>query len=123
MSYYRSALASAVTANMTEATRLVQCSLAINEAAPSAARLLELLRSRTEIDAETLCTLRELVAKKEHKKALKACKANTSKAHTARGLLYALLGRKRLARKEFTLSLVMDTGNEIARQALKEVLI
>ena len=118
MSYYRAALAAAANSNITKAKCLVECSLAINEDAPSAARLLELLRSRTDIDPQTLTGLREHTTNKEYRKALKLCKATSSKAYVARGLLYALLGRKRLARKEFIQSMIIDSGNEIARQAL-----
>ena len=121
MSYYRAALAAAATGNKTAAIHLVQYSIAINEDAPSAMRLLELLQSQTEIDANERKMLSELAGKKEHKKALKTLKAlkiNTSKAHVAQGLLLALIGRKRAACKELYRALELDTGNEIARQAL-----
>lgn len=118
MSYYRAALAAASSGDLTGASRLVRCSLALNEDAPNASRLWELLREQNYIAPDTLNRLRALTEARHYKKALKVELPETSLAHTIRGLLFAQMGRRRNAREEFTLALTLDTGNKIAKQAL-----
>jgi len=121
MSYYRAALATAKTGNLTEATRLVQLSITLGEEAPSATQLWGLLQlsSNPFERAGDLESLRELVEGGQYRKALKMRFSKTSKAHTIRGLLYALRGRRRAARKEFTIALTLDRGNEVAWRAFR----
>lgn len=118
MSYYRSALAAACTGDLTNAARLIRCSIALDEGAPSAARLFNLLERQFQIDAEALEHLRTLTGARMYKKALKVKLAQTSRAHTIRGLLYAQIGRRRKAREEFIQALSLDKGNDLAMQAL-----
>ena len=118
MSYYRAALAASSANNLSYAIRLVKCSLAFGEKAAGAAHLLELLQQQNHIEAASLNRLRILIHEHRYKKALKIKWPRSSKTHTIRGLLYASLGRYRKARKEFTLSLMLDSGNELAKQAL-----
>ena len=118
MSYYRAALAAARKGDMTAATMLVQCSIATGEDAPSAMQLRALIRRKTAVGEDKLEILRGLVRKRKYGKALKVRLPNTAKAHTIRGLLFARLGRRRAARREFALALALDTGNTLARRAL-----
>jgi Tfp pilus assembly protein PilF len=118
MSYYRAALAAAYYGNKSKSARLVQCSLLLDEDAPSATDLLKLLSQQNNIEAEALERLRMLIGAGWYKKALKVKLPQTSKSHTIRGLLYAQVGRYRSAKGEFTLALSLDTGNELAKRAL-----
>ena len=118
MSYYRVALAFAHCGNLTAAARLAQCSLALNEGAPNALRLLELIQKYSSIDSKTRAALRELTESHKYSKALKLPLNGSPNALTARGLLYAQIGRKGAAREQFTLALAMDSGNKTARRAL-----
>jgi len=124
MSYYRAALAAANKGEMETASRLVQCSLALKEDAPSAMRLFTLLKDSAGADlgegagAGALTILRGLIEGGKYKKALKVKLPPTSKSHTIHGLLYALLGRRRAALESFTQALSMDTGNVVAKDAL-----
>lgn len=121
ISYYRAALAAAFAGDLTNAVRLVRCSLALREEAPYAERLLELLhQQRDHLDADTLNRLHMLTVDGRYKKALQMKLPQSSQAHTIRGLLYALIGRYRHAREEFALSLALDKGNDLAQQALLE---
>ena len=122
MSYYRAALAAACTGDLSGAARLARCSLLLREDAPSAVCLLELLKRHDMIDAEALNRLRTLTDAGRYKKALKVKLPRTSKAYTIRGLLYARAGRYRNAREEFALALTLDTGNELAKQAMPHCL-
>ena len=121
MSYYRAALAAAKNGDLTAASRLVRCSIAIGEDAPSAARLYELLQSRNAIGAEALSKLRLHVRNRKHAKALRVRLPDTAKAHAIRGLLFARIGRHGAARKEFSLALEIDAGNEIAMRGLQSI--
>ena len=130
MSYYRASLAAAYLGNLTTARRLVCCSLALGEDAPSALHLFHLLsgdvngsaetssatESRTK--AEVFSRLRILVEGRKYRKALRVGLPDTSASHTIRGLLYALRGRRRAAQDAFALALSMDAGNDTARRAL-----
>ena len=118
MSYYRAALAAAQKGDKTAALRFVQCSIASKEDAPSALRLFHILRVGTSVDLDSLKSLRRLTENSKFKKALKVKLPYTSKSRTIRGLLYAQLGRRLDARREFALALAMDTGNDLARRAL-----
>ena len=118
MSYYRAALAAARAGNLTAAERLVKCSILVNEDAPSASKLHELLQSNAELGTDALRKLRALVKNGKYKKALKIRMPSISKTHTVRGLLYAHLGHRYAAREEFALALALDTGNALARSAL-----
>lgn len=118
MSYYRAALAAASAGDLSAAARLTRCSLLLGEDAPSAACLLELLKQQAIIEPEALTRLRALTDAHSYKKALKVKLPQTAKAYTMRGLLYAQMGRYRKARKEFGLALKLDTGNDLAKQAL-----
>ena len=118
MGYYRAALAAASTGDMTSAARLARCSIALGEAAPSAVRLLELLRQRDTIDIKALDRLRALTGGHKYKKALKLKLPRSSRAHAIRGLLYAKIGRYRKSRDEFALALALDNGNALAKQVL-----
>ena len=120
MSYYRAALAAARSGDLTNSARLAQYSLSLNEEA-DANGLLELLRQQNSIDAETLDRLRILITARRYRKALKIKLPQTSKVHTIRGLLYAQMGRHRKARTEFAQAIVLDTGNDLAKLALREV--
>ena len=121
MSYYRAALAAAKNGDLTAASRLVQCSIALGEDAPSAERLRDLLHSNTIIGEDALVKLRELAGRRKYAKSLRVRLPDTSKAHTIRGLLFARIGRRRAARREFALALALDAGNELARRALRAV--
>jgi len=118
LSYYRAALAAANNGCLDDAARLVKCSVLINENAPNNIKLLELLQSQTKIPHETLVVLRKYVESAQYKKALKTELPKTSKAHTIRGLLYALLKDYHKAKKEFIEAIRLDSGNIMARQAL-----
>lgn len=118
MNYYRAALAAAYTGDLSNAARLLRCSLELNEDAPRAMQLFELLQQQNYIDADMLDRLRTLTDARRYKKALKIKLPQTSKAHTIRGLLYAQIGRYRNARDEFALALMLDKGNDLAKQAL-----
>jgi len=121
MSFYRAALAAANAGNLTTAARLVQLSMALGEDAPGAMRLGELLQLKSKAfeTTDALEQMRKLAEGRQYKKALKIQFTDTSKAHTMRGLLHALLGRRRAARKEFTKALTLDTGNDVAWRALQ----
>ena len=118
MSYYRAALAAAYTGDLSGAARLTQCSLLLREDAPSAVSLLELLKHQDAIEPEALNRLRTLIGASRYKKALKVKLPRTSKAYTIRGLLYARMGSFRHAREAFALAIALDTGNDLAKQAL-----
>ena len=121
MSYYRAALAAAKNGDLTAASRLVCCSIAIGEDAPSAEHLYKLLQSQNAIGSEALGRLRELVCYRKYAKALRVRLPDTAKAHTIRGLLFARIGRHNAARKEFALALKIDAGNEIAVRGLHSI--
>jgi hypothetical protein len=106
---------------MTAAARLAWLSIALGEEAPSAERLQNLLRQngRAFGEADSLGRLRELAEGRQYRKALKIDLADTSKGHTMRGLLYALLDRRRNARNEFAAALALDSGNQVALRALQ----
>jgi len=120
--YYRAALSAANAGNLTAALRLAQISIALGEAAPSAPHLLELLRryrfAAFESDA-TQKRLRKLIQGRRYKKAAKIKLTDTSKGHTIKGMLYALLDRNRAARNEFAAALALDSGNDTALRALE----
>ena len=118
MSFYRAALSAASAGDLSAAARYANCSIALGEDAPSAQRLVKLLRKRMEITKKKQRRLRKLVDSNKYKKALKVKLPNTAKAHTIRALLYAKLKRRRLAQEEFALALAQDIGNDVARQAL-----
>lgn len=118
MNYYRAALAAAYTGDLSNAARLLRCSLALNEDAPRAMQLFKLLQQQNYIDTDMLDRLRTLTDARRYKKALKIKLPQTSKAHTIRGLLYAQIGRYRNARDEFALALMLDKGNDLAKQAI-----
>lgn len=120
MSYYRAALAAACAGNLSGAARLVQCSILLGEDAPPAVRLLELLNQQDVIDTDDRNRLLTLTDARRYKKALKVKLPDTSKAHTIRGLLYAQIGRHRNAKKEFTQALTLDSGNDLAKQAMRQ---
>jgi len=120
MSYYRAALAAANSGDYSAAARFVRCSLALGEDAPSAARLLNLLQQNERRDghANLLGRLRTPVDAGKYKKALRIRLPSTTETHTIRGLLYAIIGRRRAAREEFAVALTLDSGNHLAKQAL-----
>ena len=118
MSFYRAALASARRGDLSSADRFVRCSLQLGEDAPHAQELHQLLQSRIGMDAGDIDKIAGFVAKKRLRKALKVKPLNSVKAHYVRGLIYAVSGRRRMARREFAVALTMDTGNELAREAL-----
>ena len=120
LSFYRAALAAACQGDLTTASRLVRCSVAFGEDAPSAAYLYELLQGADRIGADTLGRLRALFANRKYVKALFVRLPDTAKAHTIRGLLFARLGFRRAARYQFALALSMDTGNDLAKAAIAE---
>ena len=119
ISYYRAALAAASAGDLSNAARLVRCSLALREDAPHAERLLELLQQQSHLESDTLNRLRILTDDHRYKKALQVRLPQSSRAHTIRGLLYALIGRYRHAREEFVQALILDTGNDLAKRALQ----
>ena len=120
MSFYRAALASARTGDLSGAARLARCALSLEQEAPRAARLLELLRRQNHIDPDTLERLRTLSGSGKYKKALKIRLPQNAKAHTIRGLLYARAGRFDKAREEFVSAITLDAGNLLAKQALRQ---
>ena len=119
--YYRSALAAARAGDLTSAARLVAASTAFREDASSAPALRELLRQKSDPPeaGDALNRLREPVTSRQYKKALKIRLPETSRCHTVKGLLYALLGRRRAARREFAAALDLDAGNATASRALQ----
>ena len=118
MKYYRAALAAASMGSHAEATRLVQCSIVLQENAANAPRLLELLQNQNKIEPASLSQLKKLTASGQYKKALKIELPKTSKTHTIRGLLLATLRDYPRAKVEFALALALDSGNNLAKQAL-----
>ena len=118
LSYYRAALSAAKMGDLTAASRLVQCSIAFGENAPSAERLHRLLQINHRIRKKKLEKLRKLVARGKCARALRVRLPDTAKAHTIRGLLYARIGRRRAALDEFALALALDAGNELAKRAI-----
>lgn len=118
MRYYRAALAAAAQGDISSAVYFVRCSMLLNEDAPNAARLLNLLEQQNTIEAETLNRLRVLINARKYRKALKIELPKTSKAHTVRGLLFAQLKQYRSAKEELTAALLLNSGNNIAKQAL-----
>jgi hypothetical protein len=118
MSYYRAALAAAHSGNLTEALRLVKCSIATGENAPMADRLHRLLRIKTEIPVKAGKRLRELAVKKRYRKALRLQLPDAVNAHVARGLICCALGWRLAAQRELNLALLADSGNDLARRAL-----
>ena len=118
MYYYRAALAAACSGCLSDAMRLVQCSILLQENAANAPRLLELLNEQKKIAPDVLTQLRKFANAREYKKALKIELPKTSKARTIRGLLFANMKRYRKAKEEFAQALVLDSGNNLAKQAL-----
>ena len=119
--YYRAALAAAKNGDLTAASRFVCCSIATAEKAPSAKLLYFLIQKENAVGEKSLAELRELVRSRKYAKALRVPLPDTSKAHTIRGLLYARIGRRGAAAKEFSLALEHDAGNDIARRGLRSV--
>ena len=119
--YYRAALAAAKNGDLTAASRLVCCSIATGEKAPSAKLLYFLLQKENAVGAKSLAELRELVHDRKYAKALRVSLPNTAKAHTIRGLLFARIGRRGAAAKEFSLALALDAGNDIAKRGLQSI--
>ena len=68
--------------------------------------------------ADTTKMLRELTENRQYRKALKIRLPESSANRTIRGMLYALLNRRRRARKEFAAALALDRGNAVAWKAL-----
>jgi len=118
MNYYRAALAAANQGYLSEATRLVHCSILLQENAANAPRLLALLQEQNKIEPKILNRLRELTNTGQYKKALKIELPKTSKAHAIRGLLFAHLKYYRKAKEEFGIAVALDSGNSLAKQSL-----
>ena len=121
MSFYRAALAAANSGDLTAAARLARVSLAIGEGEPNAAQLLNLLdhRAGTAIASKGgWDRVRAMVAGRRYRRALLVRLPRTAASYNIRGLLYAMVGCRRAARKQFALALALDTGNALARQAI-----